>query len=61
MIVIFWSIFWDRMANLSLIDFKIGWYIKVSVNPGQKNMKSISTNLPKMTINWHKIGQMPLW
>ena len=28
------------MANLGLIDFKIGLYIKV---------------------NWHKIGQMPLW
>ena len=46
-IVIFWSIFGERMANLGLIDFKIGLYIKV--------------NLPKMAINWHKIDQMPLW
>ena len=27
----------------------------------KSNLKSISTNLPKMAINWHKIGQMPLW
>ena len=27
---------------------------------GKTNLKSISTNLPKMAINWHKIGQMPL-
>ena len=59
--VIFWSIFEDGMANLGLIDFKIGLYIKVNVNAGQKNLKSISTNLPKMAFNWHKIGQMPLW
>ena len=31
----FWSIFGDRMANLGLIDFKIGLYIKVNVNAGQ--------------------------
>ena len=46
------------MANLGLIDFKIGLYIKVNV---KTNLKSISTNLAKMAINWHKIGQMPLW
>ena len=28
-IMIFWSTFEDRMANLGLIDFKIGLYIKV--------------------------------
>ena len=27
-------IFGDNMANLSLIDFKIGLYIKVNVNNG---------------------------
>ena len=44
------------MANLGLIELKIGLYIKVNVNAGQKNLKSISTNLPKMAFNWHKIG-----
>ena len=56
----FWSIFGDRMANFGLIDFKMGLYIKVNVTVGKTNLKSISTNLPKMAINWHKIGQMPL-
>ena len=31
----FWSYFGDRMANLGLIDFKLGLYIKT-------NLKSIS-------------------
>ena len=30
---------WDRMANLGLIDFKIGLYIKVNVNTGQNKFK----------------------
>ena len=30
----FWSINGDRMDNLGLIDFKIGLYIKVTVNTG---------------------------
>ena len=34
-LVIFWSIFGDRMTNLGLIDFKIGLCIKVNVNAGQ--------------------------
>ena len=57
----FWSIFGDRKANLGLIDFKIGLYIQVNVTTGKTNLKSISTNSLKMAINWHKIGQMPLW
>ena len=45
------------MANLGLIDFKIGLYIKVNINAGKKtNLKSISNNLAKMAINWHKKG-----
>ena len=60
-LVIFWSIFGDRMANLCLIDFKIGLCIRVNVNAGQKKLKSISNKLAKMVISWHKIGQMPLW
>ena len=34
-LVTFWSILEDRMANLGLIDFKLGLYIKVNVNAGQ--------------------------
>ena len=62
MLVTFWSIFWDRIANLGLIDFKIGLYIKVNVNAGQNKFEVYrSNNLAKIAINWHKIGQMPLW
>ena len=57
----FLSIFGDRMANFCLIDFTLGLYIKVNVNVGKRNFKSISNNLAKMAINWHKIGQMPHW
>ena len=42
-LVSFWSFFGDRMADLGLIDFKLGLYIKV--------------NLAKMAILWPKIGQ----
>ena len=35
----FWSIFEDRMANLGLIDFKIGLYIKVDVTAGQNKFE----------------------
>ena len=38
-LVTFWSIFGDRMANLGLIDFKIGLYIKVNVNSKQNKFK----------------------
>ena len=42
------------MANLGLIDFKLGLYIKT-------NLKSISQKkLTKMAISCHKISQMPL-
>ena len=34
-LVIVWSIFWDKMAILGLIDFKIGLNIEVNVNVGQ--------------------------
>ena len=37
-LVIFWSIFGDRVANLGLIDFKIGLCIKVNVNDGEKQI-----------------------
>ena len=38
-LVIVWSIFVDRMANLGLINFKIGLYIKVNVNAGQNKFE----------------------
>ena len=60
-LVSFWSILEDIIANLGLIDFKLGLYIKVNVNAGQNKCKfHISKHLAKMAINWHKIGQMPL-
>ena len=50
----FWSFFWDIMANLGLIDFKIGLHIKVNVNEGQNKFEiHISKHLAKMAINWH--------
>ena len=50
----FWSFFGDIMANLGLIDFKIGLHIKVNVNEGQNKFEvHISKNLAKMAINWH--------
>ena len=58
----FLEFFWDRMANLDLIDFNLGLYIKVNVNAGQNKFEvHISKNLTKIAINWHKIGQMTLW
>ena len=56
--VIFGVILGDNMANLSLIDFKLGLYITVNVNEGQNKFEvHISKH---MVINWHKIGQMSL-
>ena len=31
--------FGDRMANLGLIEFKIGFYIKVNLNVGQNKFE----------------------
>ena len=50
------------MANLGLIDFKLGLYINVNVNAAQNEFEvHISNQLVKMAINWHKIGQMTLF
>ena len=46
-LVSFWSFFGDRMADLGLIDFKLGLYIKVNVNNGQN----------KFEVHISKIGQ----
>ena len=55
------EIFGDRMANLGLIDFKLGLYVKVNVSYGQNKFElHISKHLAKMAINWHKIGHIPL-
>ena len=56
-LVSFWIFFWDRMANLGLIDIKLGLYIKVNVNAGQIKFKvHISKNVAKMAVLWLKIG-----
>ena len=45
------------MANLGLINFKLGLYIKVNVNAGQNKFKvHISKNVAKMAVLWPKIG-----
>ena len=49
--------FWDRMANLGLIDFKLGLYIKVNLNAGKNKFEvHISKNVAKMAVLWPKIG-----
>ena len=60
-LVIFWSIFGDRMANLGLIDFKIGLYIEVNVSVGKNKFEVHIYQFAQNAINCHKIGQMPLW
>ena len=53
----FLEFFWDRMANLGLIDFKLGLYIKVNVNARQNKFEvHISKNVAKMAVLWPKIG-----
>ena len=45
------------MANLGLIDFKLGLYIKVNVNVGENKFEvHISKNVAKMAVLWPKIG-----
>ena len=61
-LVRFWSFLGDRMANLGLINIKLGLYIEGNVNVRQNKFEvHISKHLSKMDINWHKIGQMPLF
>ena len=57
-LVSFWSLFGNRMADLGLIDSKLGLYIKINVNKGQNKFEvHISKNVAKMAILWPKIGQ----
>ena len=45
----FFEFFDDRMANLGLIDFKLGLYIKVNINDRQNKFEvHISKHLAKM-------------
>ena len=52
-LVSFWSIFGDKMANLGLIDFKIGMS-KLMKILGKTNLQSICNNLAKMAIFGHE-------
>ena len=57
-LVSFWSLFGNRMADLSLIDSKLGLYITINVNNRQNKFEvHISKNVAKMAILWPKIGQ----
>ena len=57
-LVSFWSLFGNRMADLGLIDSKLGLYIKINVNKRQNKFEvHISKNVAKMAILWPKIGQ----
>ena len=57
-LVSFWSLFGNRMADLGLINSKLGLYIKINVNNGQNKFEvHISKNVAKMAILWPKIGQ----
>ena len=45
------------MANLGLIDFKLGLYIKVNVNAVQNKFEvHITKNVAKIAVLWLKIG-----
>ena len=57
-LVSFWSLFGDRMADLGLIDSKLGLYIKINVNNGQNKFEvHISKNGHLMAQN----RPAPLW
>ena len=45
----FLEFFGDRMANLGLIDFKLGFYTKVNVNAWRQNKSKVhnSNHWPK--------------
>ena len=53
-LLIFGVIFWDRMANLALIDFKLGLYIKFNVNEGQNKFEVHISNIWQ---NGHQLAQ----
>ena len=52
-LVSFWSFVGDRMANLGLIDFKLGLYIKVNLKDMQNKFEvHITKHLAKMVIQF---------
>ena len=53
-LVSFWSILEDRMANLGLIDFKLGLYTLYSIKDNKPNLKFISQNIWQ---NCHQLAQ----
>ena len=54
-LVSFWSLFGNRMADLGLIDSKLGLYIKINVNNRQNKFE---VHISKtVAILWPKIGQ----
>ena len=50
----FLDFFWDRMANLGLIDFKLGLYIKVDVNTRQNKFE---VHISKIGQNGHQLAK----
>ena len=59
-LVSFWCILEDKIANLGLIEFKLGLYI--NVNAGQNKFEvHTSKHLAQNGHQLHKIGQMPLF
>ena len=52
-LVSFWSLFGDRIADLGLIDSKLGLYIKINVNKDKTHLKFISQ---KMWPKWPSYG-----
>ena len=51
----FWSIFGDIMANLGLIDFKIGLFIKVNVTAWQNKFE---VHIYQFAKNGHQLAQI---
>ena len=49
------------MANLSLIDFQIGLYIKGNVTDGQNKFEVHTYQFAQNGHQLAQIGQMPLW
>ena len=58
-LVSFWNLFGDRIADLGLIEFKLGLYIKINVNNGQNKFEvHISKNVAKIMAQ-NRLA--PLW
>ena len=51
-LVSFWSLFGDKMANLGLIDFKLGLYIKTFGQNSHQLAQNRSDATLGKNINW---------